>query len=471
MKKNIFTRLAIALAMLLITPALSSQNIVTVTDCNLNGWVKDQRGNSKVRFIAGPATPPLGKGSLNINAPDARSTVGRIRNGQYSGLLLSAITELSFSTFIEQRSSTVNPYSDAPFLVLQVDANNDNIAEFHLVFDPSSQTQPYVQNRFPDQGITQVGIWQTWDMFHGGWFDGADDPQHGFPLFNLASFIAQHPNARILNDATQGGAAIRLSGGGPVSSGNFIGDIDNFRIGINGVATIYDFEFGIADAGADKNVVYGYGSNCISLNGTAAGGVAPYSYSWSPGGSSSNNIEVCPTTTSTYTLTVEDKNGCISVDDVTVVVNDVRCGNKMDKVLLCHNGAMICVAKDAVFAHLNHSDQLGSCMQSASAATRTNIETKFLRPDQLKLSGYPNPFVNSTSIQYVLPYDGRVVIQLYDISGKVIRTVVSADKKAGKYQLNFTRGNLSAGVYYTRIFLLTNVDYYSATQKLIILSK
>jgi hypothetical protein len=64
--------------------------------------------------------------------------------------------------------------------------------------------------------------------------------------------------------------------------------LDNFRIGINGVTTIYDFEFTTADAGADKAVTYGYGSNCITLNGAAVGGVGPYTYAWSPGGDSPN---------------------------------------------------------------------------------------------------------------------------------------------------------------------------------------
>lgn len=139
--------------------------------------------------------------------------------------------------------------------------------------------------------------------------------------------------------------------------------MDNFKIGVNGTTTAYDFEFTIADAGSDKNVVYGYGSNCTILTGAAAGGVAPYTYSWSPGGTTPNsaNTEVCPTVTTTYTLTVTDSNGCSRTDDVTVFVNDVRCGNKMDKVKVCHKGEEICIASEAVDAHLKHGDTLGAC--------------------------------------------------------------------------------------------------------------
>jgi hypothetical protein len=473
MRKDVLARLMVATILLLTTLTLFSQTTVTVTDCNLNGWIKDQRGTTKIKFINGPSVPPLGKGSFQIYAPDARSNVGRIRNGQYSGVLVSAVTELSFSTFIESRASTVNPYSDAPFVVLQVDANGDNIAEFHLVFDPSSQTQPFVQNHFPDQGETQPGVWQHWDMYHGGWFDGADDPQHGFPLFSLASFAAQHPTARILNDATQGGAAIRVSGGGPVSSGNFLGEIDNFRIGINGVTTIYDFEFTTANAGPDKNVVYGYGTNCTTLSGSAAGGVAPYTYSWSPAGDAGNSSSttVCPTDTTMYTLTVTDKNGCVRTDDVVVNVNDVRCGSKMDKVELCHKEQEICVARESVAAHLNHGDVLGHCPQIPTTTSRTSAGLELSGGEnQLKLSTYPNPFVSSTTIQYVLPSDGKVIIKMYDISGKEVAALVNSNRKAGLYKVNLSRGNIPSGTYYARITLLSG-NYMSQTQKLLILSR
>jgi hypothetical protein len=91
--------------------------------------------------------------------------------------------------------------------------------------------------------------------------------------------------------------------------------------------------------------------------------VAPYTFSWSPGTTTPGNAttEVCPTVTTTYTLTVTDSQGCSGIDDVTVYVNDVRCGNKLDKVKVCHKGKEICIAAEAVDAHLKHGDALGSC--------------------------------------------------------------------------------------------------------------
>jgi hypothetical protein len=163
----------------------------------------------------------------------------RLRDTTHSGTLLSDITELSYSAYVEQRDSTV----DMILLVVLIDADGDGKSEHNLVFDARYQTGSFVAGGFPNQGITKKGIWQTWDAFHGGWFFGpADDPDKGFPPFSLATYLLKYPNARINNDASKGGGAIRVTGGGPAFSKNFIGYADNFKIGVKGITTTYDFE-------------------------------------------------------------------------------------------------------------------------------------------------------------------------------------------------------------------------------------
>jgi large repetitive protein len=58
--------------------------------------------------------------------------------------------------------------------------------------------------------------------------------------------------------------------------------------------------------------------SCTTLSFTATGGVLPYIYSWS-GGSST----VCPASTTTYTVTIVDANGCTANGPATVTVNPV----------------------------------------------------------------------------------------------------------------------------------------------------
>jgi hypothetical protein len=336
--------------------------MITVTECNVSDWVKQPMGLATLRFVDGPSPLLLGKASLQFDAPD-KSFV-RFRNKQYSGTPLSQITEFSYATYIEKTQSA----ADAPFIVLQVDTNGDSIFDNNLVFNPTYQTTPHsLKWGLPDQGAIQMKTWQTWDVLHGGWWIGpSPDPDNNGRLLTLATYINENPNAIIMNDSTKPvitGAAIRLTAGGPAFSGNFIGYVDDFRIGINGVTVKYDFEKSIANAGTNQTVIYGYGSNCTILKATPSGGVAPYTFLWSGGGIKSNNqnVQVCPTTNTTYTLTVTDANGCTGTDQVTIFVNDVRCGNKKDKVIICHKGKELCISPGAVPAHLNQGGYLGKC--------------------------------------------------------------------------------------------------------------
>ncbi|MBU0569109.1 right-handed parallel beta-helix repeat-containing protein, partial [bacterium] len=76
-----------------------------------------------------------------------------------------------------------------------------------------------------------------------------------------------------------------------------------------------------ANAGADDTICSG---SCTTLNGSASGGSPDYTYSWtsSPAGFTSNDsiTTVCPATTTIYTLTVTDSNGCTDTDQVVVTV-------------------------------------------------------------------------------------------------------------------------------------------------------
>jgi len=70
-----------------------------------------------------------------------------------------------------------------------------------------------------------------------------------------------------------------------------------------------------------------------------------------------------------------------------------------------------------------------------------------------KISGYylaqnyPNPFNPTTKINYCIPENGLVTLKVYDISGKVVATLVNVYQNAGNYTVEFNAGNLSTGMY------------------------
>jgi len=305
-----------------------SQTVITVTDCNLHGWIDQRNANTTATFTTGVPAPLLGNGALEYTT--LTGTLGNFRSTGHHNTLLSSLTQFSYSSYIQSRSNN----TDNIYVVLQVDKTGDGLEDDRLIFEPRWQTGSWVAGVLPDQGPTLVNTWQTWDMLNAIWWFGPPktlNPEKGGEYFTLASYISQNPNAKIVNQPLGGGTGgIRLNVGVPPVppfseywGSAFTGYVDAFTIVAGADTTIYDFEASIANAGAD--ITIGSGANCTTLKGTGAGGVAPYLYSWTGGGNNSNsqNMDVCPSANTTYTLTVTDSSGCAGTDTVTVFVNAV----------------------------------------------------------------------------------------------------------------------------------------------------
>jgi len=73
-------------------------------------------------------------------------------------------------------------------------------------------------------------------------------------------------------------------------------------------------------------------------------------------------------------------------------------------------------------------------------------------PSKFSLSqNYPNPFNPATKIDFALPYDGNVMMKIYDLSGREILTVINEFKTAGYYTINFNASDLASGIYYYKL--------------------
>gem|GEM_PF-3766525 len=65
---------------------------------------------------------------------------------------------------------------------------------------------------------------------------------------------------------------------------------------------------------------------------------------------------------------------------------------------------------------------------------------------------YPNPFSGATHIVFTLPEDSKVVLDVYDLSGKVITTLFDGEaRKNQEYKSEFDGQSLSSGVYFYRM--------------------
>jgi len=61
---------------------------------------------------------------------------------------------------------------------------------------------------------------------------------------------------------------------------------------------------------------------------------------------------------------------------------------------------------------------------------------------------YPNPFNSKTIIGYRLENDAFVTINIYDVFGKKVSTLVNSNQSSGEHEETFNGENLSTGVYF-----------------------
>lgn len=73
-------------------------------------------------------------------------------------------------------------------------------------------------------------------------------------------------------------------------------------------------------------------------------------------------------------------------------------------------------------------------------------------PTEFKLEqNYPNPFNPTTTIQYQLPQDSKVILKVYDILGSEVAALVNEEQEAGYKEVKFDAINIASGIYVYRL--------------------
>ncbi len=77
---------------------------------------------------------------------------------------------------------------------------------------------------------------------------------------------------------------------------------------------------------------------------------------------------------------------------------------------------------------------------------------------------YPNPFNPSTKIQFTLTKAGVVTLDVYDVNGQFVKSLINGYLNAGDRELTFDASGLSSGTYFYKI----SANGYTETKKMLL---
>jgi photosystem II stability/assembly factor-like uncharacterized protein len=89
----------------------------------------------------------------------------------------------------------------------------------------------------------------------------------------------------------------------------------------------------------------------------------------------------------------------------------------------------------------------------------TAVEEHPTQPTEFKLEqNYPNPFKESTTIDFILETPSQVVLEVFSFSGEKICQLTNEKKSPGKYSVPFNAKYLPIGIYYYRLQTETGIS-------------
>ncbi len=191
-------------------------------------------------------------------------------------------------------------------------------------------------------------------------------------------------------------------------------------------------------------------------------------YKTDAGGSATQHVDLGPDPTDYFNCDVSITNGnmIISIDGVEKVNVDVSYWTFPSYwkagVYLQDDGEAT-----AFFNELEWPDATPLTTSVGQGSVRLNPEFALGR-------NYPNPFNPQTTIEYQLSRAANVTLEIFDIGGRKLNTLVRDYKPVGRYKVTWNgkdsmRKTVASGVYLYRILVTSHSETFTQSRKMFLL--
>jgi hypothetical protein len=217
----------------------SNASPIVVTAGSLKGFTLSPGGddqnanNGTLTFTTGPATPPLGKGSLKLTSANGKPVI--VAFPPFPGNDKPLFADLStavYSSYINSQGTPPSPSSDVAFKVavtgarLASDPKNSGFTTF--VFEPNNNA---------DQGAVTTGAWHRHYPQRGKWYSSrgllGGVCTNDANTCTMQQLAAANPNAKV--------EAVYLDiGQNSGANKGFSANVDDLRLGFTGSFSRYD---------------------------------------------------------------------------------------------------------------------------------------------------------------------------------------------------------------------------------------
>jgi len=127
-----------------------------------------------------------------------------------------------------------------------------------------------------------------------------------------------------------------------------------------------------------------------------------------------------------------------------------------DKISLDHKGLLLCrpEVKDKNYEiHVKVQDKLNQVAYGVVPLSTLDVSTA-----QMLHQNYPNPFVRSTNISFMVPEDAEVSLNVYDVAGRKVSSLLNEQMPKGRYNIDWNgrddkSNELPPGIYIGRMLL------------------